>query len=376
MVASRLPLLEGLRLTTGTVHNRVLRAASAEIAEIGPHRRQPFGRAARAGIFPPLLVYLAASGEASGKLDVMLERAADYLDREFDAFTTTALSLLEPAIIIVMGVDRRPDRAIDPAPDPATRHFGWRLLMRRSPRPILPGEGRAAGGGPVPLRAPSTPACARVPRTGSKDGFTLVELMVVLVIIGLLATIVIINVMPAADRAAVTKAQADIATLEQAIEMYRLDNQRYPTTQEGLQVLVASHYIPRAARRIPGTVPIVMRCRGRAGSRSWSRAWAPTAATAGQRQRCRHHATDPRAAERHLAALRGRRRGAARADAGRRRGPRLAVPGTEVAIHWLDLAGDLTPAQAAAAARLMLADASAEPLGRRCTSRPGGRRTG
>jgi general secretion pathway protein L len=41
----------------------------------------------------------------------------------------------------------------------------------------------------------------------------------------------------------------------------------------------------------------------------------------------------------------------------------LAVPGTEVALHWLDLAGDLTPAQAAAAARLMLADASAEPLG-------------
>ena len=41
----------------------------------------------------------------------------------------------------------------------------------------------------------------------------------------------------------------------------------------------------------------------------------------------------------------------------------LAVPGTDVAIHWLDLAGDLTPAQAAAAARLMLADASAEPLG-------------
>ena len=76
-------------------------------------------------------------------------------------------------------------------------------------------------------------------------GFTLVELMVVLVIIGLLATIVIINVMPAADRAAVTKAHADIATLEQGIEMYRLDNQRYPTTQEGLQVLVANHYIPR-----------------------------------------------------------------------------------------------------------------------------------
>lgn len=80
-----------------------------------------------------------------------------------------------------------------------------------------------------------------------EEGFTLVELMVVLVIIGLLATIVIINVMPAADRAAVTKARADIATLEQGIEMYRLDNQRYPTTSEGLQALVAGRYI----RRLP-----------------------------------------------------------------------------------------------------------------------------
>jgi general secretion pathway protein G len=76
-------------------------------------------------------------------------------------------------------------------------------------------------------------------------GFTLVELMVVLVIIGLLATIVIINVMPAADRAAVTKAHADIATLEQALDMYKLDNQRYPTTQEGLQALLGGRYIPR-----------------------------------------------------------------------------------------------------------------------------------
>jgi general secretion pathway protein F len=103
MVSSRLPLLEGLRLTTGTVHNRVLRAASADIAESIRTGGSLSGALKRAGIFPPLLVYLAASGEASGRLDVMLERAADYLDREFDAFTTTALSLLEPAIIIVMG---------------------------------------------------------------------------------------------------------------------------------------------------------------------------------------------------------------------------------------------------------------------------------
>jgi general secretion pathway protein G len=84
-------------------------------------------------------------------------------------------------------------------------------------------------------------------RGNDEEGFTLVELMVVIVILGLLATIVIINVMPAADRAAVTKARADIATLEQAIEMYRLDNQRYPTSEEGLQALVSGEYI----RRLP-----------------------------------------------------------------------------------------------------------------------------
>jgi general secretion pathway protein F len=103
MVASRLPLLEGLKLTASTVHNRVLRAAMTDIAEQVRTGGSLSGAMRRAGIFPPLLVYLAASGEASGKLDVMLERAADYLEREFDAFTTTALSLLEPAIIIVMG---------------------------------------------------------------------------------------------------------------------------------------------------------------------------------------------------------------------------------------------------------------------------------
>jgi general secretion pathway protein F len=56
-----------------------------------------------AGVFPPLLVYLAASGESAGRLDTMLARAADYLEQEFDNFTTSALALLEPAIIVVMG---------------------------------------------------------------------------------------------------------------------------------------------------------------------------------------------------------------------------------------------------------------------------------
>lgn len=71
-------------------------------------------------------------------------------------------------------------------------------------------------------------------------GFTLTELMVVIFIIGLLATVVLINVLPSQDRSMVTKAEADIATLEQALEMYRLDNLAYPATSEGLNALTAA----------------------------------------------------------------------------------------------------------------------------------------
>jgi general secretion pathway protein G len=79
----------------------------------------------------------------------------------------------------------------------------------------------------------------------AEAGFTLVELMVVIVIIGLLATVVIINVLPATDQAAVTKAKADVATLEQGVEMYRLNKLRYPTGEEGLQAIAAAGYVKR-----------------------------------------------------------------------------------------------------------------------------------
>jgi general secretion pathway protein G len=82
-----------------------------------------------------------------------------------------------------------------------------------------------------------------VPR--GEEGFTLVELMVVIVIIGLLATVVVINVMPATDRAALTKAKADVATLEQGVEMYRLNKLQYPRGEEGLQAVVREGYVKR-----------------------------------------------------------------------------------------------------------------------------------
>ena len=69
-------------------------------------------------------------------------------------------------------------------------------------------------------------------------GFTLVEVMVVIVIIGLLATVVMINVLPSQDRAMREKARVDISVLEQAIETYRLETLRFPTTDEGLAALV------------------------------------------------------------------------------------------------------------------------------------------
>ena len=103
MVASKLPLVEGLALTARTVENRALRKASEDIVTAIREGGSLSGALRRAGVFPPLLVYMAAGGESSGRLELMLESAADYLEREFDAFTATALSMLEPGVIIVMG---------------------------------------------------------------------------------------------------------------------------------------------------------------------------------------------------------------------------------------------------------------------------------
>lgn len=89
----------------------------------------------------------------------------------------------------------------------------------------------------VPGSRPVDPKSGPNEGARGRQGFTLVEMMVVVVIIGLLATVVAINVLPSQDRAMVTKAKADIATLEQAIETYRLDNLDFPAD---LQALVAA----------------------------------------------------------------------------------------------------------------------------------------
>ena len=68
-----------------------------------------------------------------------------------------------------------------------------------------------------------------------KNGFTPIELMVVIVIIGLLGTVVMLNVLPAQDQASRTKAKADISQLANAMEQYRIDNFNYPASIEALR---------------------------------------------------------------------------------------------------------------------------------------------
>ncbi|WP_417595386.1 type II secretion system major pseudopilin GspG [Parasphingorhabdus sp.] len=89
------------------------------------------------------------------------------------------------------------------------------------------------------IENPETVSAPESKKQQKRNGFTLVELMVVIFILGLLTTIVVINVLPSQDRAMVEKARADIATLGQALEMYRLDNLSYPGSSDGLQALIA-----------------------------------------------------------------------------------------------------------------------------------------
>jgi general secretion pathway protein F len=103
MVASGMPLMEGLAATARTVQNRVLRAATEGMVAAIREGSSLSSAMRGAAIFPPTLLYMAASGEESGKLAAMLDRAADYLDLEFRTFTSVVLSLLEPAIIILLG---------------------------------------------------------------------------------------------------------------------------------------------------------------------------------------------------------------------------------------------------------------------------------
>ena len=82
----------------------------------------------------------------------------------------------------------------------------------------------------------SAPRSARLSRTAA--GFTLIEIMVVVVILGILATLVLPKIMGRPDEARAVAAKQDIGSVMQALSLYRLDNSRYPSTEQGLNALV------------------------------------------------------------------------------------------------------------------------------------------
>jgi general secretion pathway protein G len=83
-------------------------------------------------------------------------------------------------------------------------------------------------------------------------GFTLIEIMVVVIIIGILAAIVAPNVIGRVDDAQITKAHAEISNISTALKFYRLDNFAYPSTEQGLEALVTKPNDPNVRNWNPG----------------------------------------------------------------------------------------------------------------------------
>ncbi len=87
--------------------------------------------------------------------------------------------------------------------------------------------------------------------TAQQKGFTLIEIMVVIVILGILGSFVVPNIMGSQERANMQKAVSDINALETSLKMYKMDNYDYPSTEQGIEALVSQTDIEPLPRRFP-----------------------------------------------------------------------------------------------------------------------------
>ncbi|MEO1476373.1 MAG: type II secretion system inner membrane protein GspF [Pseudomonadota bacterium] len=103
LLASRTPLTESLVAARGSLSNLVFVDALDDVVRKVREGTAPASALAKAGVFPPMLTHLAASGASSGNMPELMGKGADYLEDEFDGASSLALGLLEPAVILVLG---------------------------------------------------------------------------------------------------------------------------------------------------------------------------------------------------------------------------------------------------------------------------------
>ena len=103
LMASGVPLLDALRIAGEVMNNRILRRASSVVAEQVKEGSSLHRALARQPIFPPMMVHMVASGEASGELETMLSRSALNQERELEMKLAATMGLFEPMMVVIMG---------------------------------------------------------------------------------------------------------------------------------------------------------------------------------------------------------------------------------------------------------------------------------
>jgi type IV pilus assembly protein PilC len=104
LISSGIPILEGMAIVAGTSGNKIIEEALLTARQFISEGKTVADPLARAKVFPPMVVQMIAIGEATGALDTMLGKIADFYDDEVDAAVTALTAMLEPLLMIFLGV--------------------------------------------------------------------------------------------------------------------------------------------------------------------------------------------------------------------------------------------------------------------------------